>query len=423
MKINILAILIVAASIFGAVGYYYSLQKGRSAAPAVIGSKVLPNLPINQAAKIVITSKDGVTTIAKSNEKWLVASRFNYPANFDKVADVIRELGELKIGQTVNVNPSQLGSFNLVSPVSSGTNKQTNSGVLLELRDKNDGFLASLLIGKSFMRKPSSPSMENMMGFGQYSSGQYIQAVDGKVYLVAKSLARMMEPAKTWLADDFINVPSTDIKEIKISGPNREEIKLTREKASGPFILADLRLEEGTLESSKVNQTTGALKQLGIDDVVDPAVSLKETGLDHPVVLKATTKDGVIYTLQVGNTLSNDTFDRYLKISVTNEPVLDQQATDRQKTESTGNKDEKVVERKNSSERAAELNSTFGQWIYVIKSYRSEPILFTRNDLIKKQESPKAEVNTINAPQTKAEEKTDVPAKTGKKTKSKDNNF
>jgi len=410
MKINILAILIGAALICGAVIFYYPAHKNNSA-PEAIGSKVLPNLPVNQVAKIVITSKDGVNIIAKSKDKWVVASRFNYPANFDKVADIIRELSELKIGQTVHATPAQLGSFNLIGPNSSGTNRQAESGTLLELRDEKDGFLASLLVGKKFMRKHESPSMEDMMGTDPYADGQYVRSADGKVYLVARSLARMTEPAKNWLADNFIDAPSAEIKEITLSGPGRETIELARAKENNAFTLNDLRPEEGSIDVSKINQMSGALNRLGFDDVVDPAISLKETGLDHPVVFKAATKDGLIYTLQIGNTLTNDTFDRYLMIFVTNAPPSDQQATDKPK----GKEEEKAPERKDISEQASALNKTFGPWIYVIKSYRAEPLLLTRNDLVKKTEPPKAEAAQTNAPQINAGEIENAPLPPAKK--------
>lgn len=392
MKINILAILIGAALIGSAMVFYYPAHK-KNLAPAAIGSKVLSDLPVNQVAKIIITSGDGVNTIAKSKDKWVVASRFNYPANFDKVADVIRELGELKIGQTVQATPAQLGSFNLIGPNSSGTNRQAESGTLLELRDEKDGFLASLLVGKKFMRKQESPSMEDMAGFGAYSDGQYVRSVDGKVYLVARSLARMTEPAKNWLADNFIDAPSAEIKEITVSGPERETIKLARAKEGDAFALNDLHPEEGVIDVSKINQMTGALNRLGFDDVADPAISLKETGLDRPVVFKAATRDGMVYTLQVGNTLTNDTFDRYLMISVTNEPHPDQQ----------------VADKPNISELSSTLNKTFGSWIYIVKSYRTEPLLLTRNDLIKKPEPSKAGAVQTNTPQINAGEIENAP--------------
>lgn len=398
MKLKTLLTLIGLAVLLGALAYYSAQKKKPFSMPSAIGSKVLPNLAVNRVGKLVITSRDGATTVAKSREKWIVASRFNYPANFGKVADMIRELSELKVGQTVNASPSQLGAFNLVSPGSTGTNRPSNAGTSVELRDEKDGLLASLLIGKGFMRPGADRSMEMMMNFGGYPDGQYVQTFDGKVYLVSRTLDRLTESAKTWLADDFINASATDIKEIKISGPDRTLIKLVRAKDGDSFILADLRPEEGSLESSKVNQITGALSRLGFEDVADPALTLKETGLDRPIVFWATTKDGLIYSLQLGNTLTNENFDRYLTVSVTNEHSADQQTPEKAKQKTDQKEGRPAAEQKNISEQAAELNGKFGSWIYVIRSYRAEPMLLTRDDLIKKPERPRTGGEQTNAP-------------------------
>lgn len=420
MKLKTLIILLILAVLLAGLAYYSVQKKKPFSSPSAIGSKILSNLPVNRVGKIVITSKDGVTTVSKSKEKWVVASRFNYPASFDKVADMIRELSELKVGQTVNVNPSQLGSFNLVSPGPAPRSAEalrpgepsgearakpgptgTNTGTLVELRDEKDGFLASLLIGKGFMRQSAAPPME-MMNLGGYSDGQYVQTFDGKVYLVSRTLARLTESSKTWLADDFINTAPSDLKEITVSGPDRAPIKLVPRAQAAPlapqvprdgdsFTLADLRPEEGSLESSKVSQMTGALNRLGFDDVADPALTMKETGLDRPIIFRATTKDGLIYRICLGNTLTNDSFDRYLAISVTNEPAVAQLSSEKAKPATDQKEDQPAAEQKNVSKQAAELNGKFGSWIYVIKSYRAEPMLLTRDDLIKKPEPAKTE--------------------------------
>ncbi|MDO9542345.1 MAG: DUF4340 domain-containing protein [Kiritimatiellia bacterium] len=424
MKLKTLIILVAIAVLFGALAYYSSQKKKPFSMPSVIGNKVLPNLAINRVSKLVITSKDGVATIAKSKEKWVVVSCFNYPANFDKVADTVRELSELKIGQTVNVNSSQLDVFNLISPVlaprsviarragesarlgeASGEDraKPGPTGTLVELCDEKDGLLTSLLIGKSFMRPGAGRSTE-MMNFGSYPDGQYVQNFDGKVYLVSKTLDRLTEPVKTWLADDFINVSPTNIKEIAVSGPDRVPIELILAKESKSLILNGLRPEEGNLDSSKVNQITGALTRLGFDDVADPALPLKETGLDRPIVFRAATKDGLIYEIRLGNTLTNDSFDRYLAVSVTNEPSADQFPPEKAKQETDQKEDRTIAEYKNVSEQAAELNAKFGPWIYIVKSYRAEPMLLARDDLIKKSEPQKTEGGQTDAPVIKAEE-------------------
>ena len=398
MKLKNLAILVILAVLLAGLAYYSAQKQKPSRAPSAIGAKVLPNLDVNRVGKLTITSKEGVTTVARSKDQWIVASRFNYPANFDKVADSVRELSELKIGQTVNVTPDRLADFKLVAPAASGGKDAAGAGALLELRDEKDGLLSSLLIGKGFMRQTGGQPMEAMLGMGGYSDGQYVQTCDGKVYLVSKSLDRLTESAKSWLADGFINVNSTDIREIEVSGHDRAPVKLARAKDGDSFALSDLRPDEGNPDSAKISQMTGALNNLGFDDVANPSLTLKETGLDRPIAFKATTRDGLIYNIRIGNALTNDTFDRYFTVSVTNEPAAEKPAPEDDK------KDEKAaLDKKNIIEQAAELNGKFSAWIYVMKSYRTEPMLFTRADLIKKPEPPKE--GQTNAPAIKAEEK------------------
>lgn len=413
MKIKTIVILVVLAVLLGALARFTARKQQSLAAPSSLGAKVMPDLDVNRVGKIVITSREGIATIAKTKNQWVVASRFNYPANFDKVADCIRQLSEMKVGQAINLDASQLAGLNLVIPSPSGTNQPAGAGALVELRDEKDGLLASLVIGKSFMRRPGDSSMEPMMGFGGYPDGQYIQTQQGKVYLVSKTLDRLTESFKTWLADDLISVPSADMREISVSGPQRAALKLVRAKDGDALTLDDLRAEEGALDGAKANQMAGALSNLGLDDVADPALPEKITGLDRPIVFRAKTKEGLIYTLRLGNPLANDTFDRYLAISVTNEPAGEPANVSKKEGEKPVEGDGKEADQNNAVAKAAELNARMGGWVYVIKSYRAEPLLQTREEMIKKPEPPKTE-SAQTSPADKADEDSENNAAPGK---------
>lgn len=380
MKLKSIAALCAAAVLLAFLAYRVARESDKhSTAPADIGAKVLPDLAINRVAKITITSGTGTVVLAKSKDKWVVASRFNYPANFDKVADTVRELSELKIGQRVNVAGDQISTLNLLRPEAGSTNAQPNSGSLVELRDEQNGFLASLLIGKGFTRRNGGGQADAGIFFGGYADGRYVQTFDGKIYLVAKNLERLTESANTWLADDFVSAPAADLKEINVSGPGREEIKLARKKDGGDFALTGLSAGE-QVESSKINQVAGALHRLGFDEVADPALPVKTTGLDNPVIFEAISTNGVKYTVKIGNTISTDSFDRYCSIS----------ADAAEKAPETAPADAQKTPAVSPAETAANINSRFGNWVYVIRSYRAEPMLTKRSDLIKKPEPPKA---------------------------------
>ena len=101
MKIRNLVILLVAAGLLGFWAYRI-VDDGRQAhRPAQVGQTVFKDLPVNDVVSIVITTPETNVVIQRAEERWTVPSRFNYPAKFDKVADTLIALRDLKIGQMV----------------------------------------------------------------------------------------------------------------------------------------------------------------------------------------------------------------------------------------------------------------------------------------------------------------------------------
>lgn len=394
MKTRNLILLVVIAGVL--IGWaVWTLRPQSKPELALIGSKVLPGLPINRVAKIMLTTPTDAITLAKVNGIWAVANRFNYPADFDKIANCLRQLNELKIGQVMAASQTQKGAFALLDPAQAAAARKEQVGTRIELRDEKDGLLATLLIGKPFMRAAPQGGMAGPLAFGgDYPDGHYIQTADGRVLLVAKTLDRLIGDAKNWLVTEFINVADGDILNVSVTGPDRAAITLTRSKESEPFTLEGLKTEEGTLDTAKVNQMSGALNNLGFDDIAAPTLSQKESGLEHPFVFQAQTRQGQIYTLRIGNTLTNDTFDRYVKVSVDwKAPEPDVSPSIKGETGTNAVDAAKISQQKandaaKESDKAKALNDRLSPWTFILKSYRMEPLLIKRTDLIKKPEPP-----------------------------------
>lgn len=394
MKPKTLVILVVLAIFLGGWAWWTAQQKFTTT-PPVVGARVLPAFPINDVGKIQILSPGTNFTVAKTQGTWVVVSRFNYPAKFDKVVECLQELNDLKVGQVITVTESQLGSFRLLSPpTNAAPDPAGKAGTLLQLFNGKHQLLASLLIGKHFMRQPpSGQAPGSMMGMGGYPDGQYVRTGEGKVFLVAKTLDRLTENAKTWLDDEFVNVPAQDIMEMTVTGPDRAPITLRRAKEDDLLTLESISEKEGAADAGKVSQVSGALNYLGFDDVAAPTLTAKEAGLDRPIVMKVRTRQGPLYTISLGNTLPNDTFDRYAQVSVTYEPpaAAKPAADDKDAEAKPGDNAQKKKdeEAKVLADQTKALNSKLSSWIYVLKSYRAEPFLVKREDMIKKPEPPK----------------------------------
>jgi hypothetical protein len=391
MKLKTLLILVVLAALLGGWAWW-TAQKKSAKTPSIVGTRVLPAFPINDAGKIQILSAGTNIVIAKTQGTWTVATRFNYPAKFEKVVDCIRELDELKVGQALTTTEDQLGSFRLLSPTTNiAPDSSGKTGTLIQIFDVKNQPRASLIIGKHFMHQPPpGQAAIPMAGMGAYSDGQYVRTGGNMVFLVAKTLDRLTENAKYWLDDEFVNIPAQDLMEMTVTGPDRTPISLRRAKESDTLTLDAINDKEPAADAGKINQLSGALNYLGFDDVAAPTLTAKDAGLDHPIIIKSRTRQGQLYTLCVGNTLTNDTFDRYAQVSVAYEaqPAVKPSSTNEAQS-ADATQPEKDDEAKAIEERTKALNGKLSSWIYVIKSYRVEPFLIKREEITKKADPPK----------------------------------
>lgn len=378
MKIRNLVILLVAAGVLGFWAYRI-VDEGRQAhRPAQVGQAVFKDLPVNDVVSIVITTPETNFVIQRADEKWIIPARFNYPAKFDKVADTLVALRDLKIGQMVPGGSERLEAFNLQAPDSNVPTAATR----LEVRGANNQLLAELLIGKHFNTQPPSSSRQPMMFGGGYPSGHYVRLADGAVAVIGRTLDNMIEPVKSWLADEFINVNASDLDAVEITGPERIPVKVRRNPDSKILELDGLQAEEGTADAGKLNQLAGALSYLSFDDVADPALSPAETGLDKPVVFTARASDGRIYTVHIGNPVSSDSADRYAtaRIEYVAPPTAEKKSEgDAAAGEEAADADEDKTELK---EEARILNEKLSPWIYILRSYRVDNMLLERDALI-----------------------------------------
>ena len=126
-------ILLVTVVVIGAAGWLVRRQSNDSwhSGGSAIGQNLLPNLAVNDIAQITIKTGTNELTLAKRDNLWRVRERADYTANFADISSLLVKLAELKIVQTEDIGPSQLGRFELLPP-----GVAANTGTLLELKDQ-----------------------------------------------------------------------------------------------------------------------------------------------------------------------------------------------------------------------------------------------------------------------------------------------
>jgi hypothetical protein len=372
-----IVILLVLVAIIGGIGFYFQKRSqsewAESAAPA--GAKVL-DFPINDVARIEIRSTSGALHLAKKNEIWVVEERSDYPAAFDRVSSLVRQLWELRPVQQVKVGPSQFSRLELIEP-----GKGDNAGSEIDLKDKDGKSLAKLVAGKQTFTKNEGP----MERFGNMPSGRYVlSAQSGKVALVNALFETDSQP-RSWLKRDFVKVDNPASISVAGQTPGRHWTLARADKQ------ADWKLTEAApnqeLDKNTVNSLTSLLASLSFVDVLPPDAKPAEHGLDKPDLLTVRDFDRFTYALKIGRPTS----EAYpVQVSVTADPVKERTQKPDEKAEDKAKLDQEFKDHLKQLEEKAAAEKQLEKRIYLIPKSTLDPFLKDRGDLFAKKPGPSA---------------------------------
>lgn len=254
-----------------------------------MGDKVMPKFQPNDVASIHIKGVYDLNLVHK-DDVWRVQERFNYPANFHQISDLLIKLKELKVVESDTVDPSELGRVNLDPP-----GDGQGSGTLVEFKNADGKVIDSLLVGKKHMRDAVDPHSP----LGGNADGCYILLPSDpkEVLLISDPLGNVQANPSAWLSEDFLKVQK--MKSCSLASANPAgSWKLSRESESSAWVLADAKPDEA-LDMGKASQIASTLSAPRFVDVL-PANAAGRSGLDKPMVVTIETFDNINYTLKIG---------------------------------------------------------------------------------------------------------------------------
>ncbi len=389
MNLKQLSILIVLVALLGGLGYYlYKDDQAKRYAPqtSASGQKLLGEFPLNDVAQIIIKSQQGEVNLAKSDDLWKVKERNQYPANYGEIHDLLRKMWELKGVQEVKVGPTQFGRVELLTP-----DKGTNSGTLVEFKDKSGKLLKSVLLGKKHMRQ-SEGAPGPMGDSGGWPNGRFI-LVQGeatpKVWIISEAFSNLEPKADSWLNKDFFKVEK--LRSASVTTTNAtNNWKLFRETEGGELKLADKKAGE-ELDSSKASGVGSLLSWPSFTDVLPPDAKPETTGMDKPVEAVLETFDNFTYTVKVGKYTNDENFTLQVKVAANipaeRTPGKDEKKEDKDKLDKEFKEKNDKLKEKLKQEQACE------KWTYVVSKWTVDQVLKPRSEFIaapKKDESTNA---------------------------------
>jgi Domain of unknown function (DUF4340) len=370
--LTVLAALVVLAA--AAAWVTWSDRSAWSGGDSRAGQKAVAGLKINDVAEIVIRDPSGELHLERAQAGWSVRERAEFAADTDRVAGLLVKLAEARVVQSEPLIESQRARLDLVEP----GDKSSGAGTSVELKDAKGGSLGRLLLGKKIMK---SPAMASLGRPEADATGRYLVAGgDEKTVLaVGDPLNEAEAKAQDWLVKDLLRVEGA--KTISSSKDGKLRWTVTRNTESANWNLA------GTRDKPDLQKATDLASSLGwvnlVDVVADPVRT--DTGLDHAIVIKAETFDGLKYTLSVGKQSGTN---YYVRVAVAGEPAKTRKPAKNEKAEDKMKNDKAFDEARKKLVEKVEREKKLESWTYLVAKTSLDPLLRDRQQLMPEKKKP-----------------------------------
>lgn len=353
MNARIAIILVVLLAAFGGGALLVQRQSAHSPAGAGLGQPLLKGLQAADVAAIAIRQPKAAITLQRKDERWVIAERAGFPADFDKVREFVLKAIALKIGQAEPIGDQDRARLNL-----------DDSGTAVEFLAADGKPLARFIAGRKYFKtEPDNP--DRAIGDGRYVA---LPGEERRVYVVSDPLAQASTKSADWISK--AGIAAELVKTLEVRFADGTGWKVERSGDNADWKLAGARADE-KLEITKANAAAYTFARIELADVAPKGAKPEDAGLDKPTVVSAATLDGLSYVLKVGR-LEGENY--YASVGVSGDPK---------------------PEGKDAEERLKKLNDrlprerALAEHVVLVPKSKLEDILKKRADLLEKKEAKK----------------------------------
>jgi hypothetical protein len=252
----------------------------------VLGKPVLKDLRAADIAAIQIAEPKSTLTIERKDDGWVLRERDGFPADVAKVREFVIKMIELKIGQSAPLGEKDRARLNL-----------DGSGTQVTFAAQDGQPLAKLVVGKKyFKREVENPDKSPADGRFVALPGE-----PGTAYIVSEPLAQASARSADWIDRSSFQVEKVKTLEVRMADGSGWKIERGGDNAD--WKLAGAKPGE-KLDIGRANSASYSLSLLELADVA--AKDVKDTGLDKPTLINATTLDGLSYEIRIGRAEGDD---------------------------------------------------------------------------------------------------------------------
>jgi hypothetical protein len=282
------AILVLLLAVLGGGALLYQQQE-RGRRPdnvGTLGRTLFKDLKAADIAAIKIVEPKETLTVQRKDERWVIAERADFPADLAKVREFVLKVIGLKIGQSEPLGEKDRARLNL-----------DGSGTTVEFKNSENKDLGALIVGRRyFKRELDNP--EKAIPDGRFVT---LPGESGTAYLVGDPLTQATAKTSEWIDRSSFRVEK--VKTLQVRYPGGEAWRIERPADNAEWRLAGAKPDE-KLDVSRANAASYSLQLLELADVAPKDV--KDTGLEQPTAIDATTLEGASYAIKVGKLVGDN---------------------------------------------------------------------------------------------------------------------
>ena len=311
-----------------------SLGGGPNANP-IIGKPVLSGLAsrLAEVEQVALVQGDAKTTLARRDGQWVVAERGDYPADAQKLRQLLLGLAEL-----VYVEPKTAEAKNYPRLEVEDAGARDSKSTLITVSGPQGALLGEIIAGK--------PRVDEL---GGGDDGVYVRKPgDAQSWLARGTLD--LSDTSGWLDHALVDLPAAGVKEVLLTSPDGVKLTVTRDKPADKFRLVELPKDKKLKSDDALDAIAGALAGLSLSDVKPQAdFAWPKTGASRA---RFTFFDGQVVTVE----------------------LADQDKTSWARITAAGTGD--------ASAKAQDLNARTSSWVYALPAFKAAILKIRLADLL-----------------------------------------
>ena len=362
MRSKTFFILVCLFSIVLGIAFFISRPDKPSRQQAIMGQSFFENLPANDIVSIQISTAENSVLLTKGPDYWIVGNRYNYPADFSKITDLVKKLKEAKIGRSFQASKKALARLAIHAPAEKDIPKE-QQGTRIVLMDKDEKNLADIILGQA----GDTFSPDVTFYFRNYK--------DPAVYLIDQSFKFLDRKPLEWLEKKLIDLKAEDIAQVVCYQlkTNQRVYSIKRPAKGKDPIFVDLPKGKKTVKY-KLEQIIEVLDSFRVEDVVDPDKKLADSAAGGDFRFEYHLFNGTVYHLYPGAALNDGSESHYLKVKVSYSPP------------SEGKEKSKAEDMDKLAAEAENQNQRLSAWTYIISKWLTNSLLTKPDEFFEKEE-------------------------------------